>query len=183
MDHPRQTPEHPAAVRDLFTQVYDELRRVAANALRQERSDHTLQPTALVHEAFLRLARADSLSVLSRAHVFALAAQAMRRILVDHARTYRAQKRGNALRVPIDDIDAASPAPDVDLLALDRALVALAAIDARQAQIVELRFFGGLTVEEAADVIGMSARTVKREWQMARAWLKREMAQRDAETR
>ena len=179
MDDARHSPASPAAVQDLFTQVYDELRRVAANALRQERSDHTLQPTALVHEAFLRLARADSLAVLSRAHVFALAAQAMRRILVDHARTHRAQKRGNGLRIPIDDIDAPTPAPDVDLLALDRALESLAAIDARQAQIVELRFFGGLTVEEAAEVIGMSARTVKREWQMARAWLKREMAKLD----
>ena len=180
MDDPQQTPASPAAVRDLFAQVYEELRRVAASALRQERADHTLQPTALVHEAFLRLAKAESLAVLSRGHLFALAAQAMRRILVDHARTHRAQKRGNGLRIPIDDIDAPSPAPDVDLLALDRALVALAAIDARQAQIVELRFFGGLTVDEAAEVIGMSARTVKREWHMARAWLKREMARLDA---
>jgi RNA polymerase sigma factor (TIGR02999 family) len=179
MEDARHPPASPAAVQDLFTQVYDELRRVAANALRQERSDHTLQPTALVHEAFLRLAKADSLAVLSRAHVFALAAQAMRRILVDHARTHRAQKRGNGLRIPIDDIDAPTPAPNVDLLALDRALEALAAIDARQAQIVELRFFGGLTVEEAAEVIGMSPRTVKREWQMSRAWLKREMARLD----
>ena len=179
MDDDAQTPPLPPAVRDLFAQVYEELRRVAANALRQERADHTLQPTALVHEAFLRLARAESLAILSRAHLFALAAQAMRRILVDHARTHRAQKRGNGLRVSIDDIDPASPAPDVDLLALDRALVALAAIDPRQAQIVELRFFGGLTVDAVAEVVGVSARTVKREWHMARAWLKREMARLD----
>ncbi len=176
MDDARHPPARSPAVPDLFTQVYDELRRVAAHALRQERSNHTLQPTALVHEAFLRLAKTEALAVLSRAHVFALAAQAMRRILVDHARTYRAQKRGNAMRIPIDDIDAPMPAPDVDLLALDDALSTLAGFDPRQAQIVELRFFGGLTVEEAAEVIGMSPRTVKREWQMARAWLKREMA-------
>ena len=176
MDHPRQTPEHPAAVRDLFTQVYDELRRVAANALRQERRDHTLQPTALVHEAFLRLARADSLSVLSRAHVFALAAQAMRRILVDHARGKHREKRGGGLhRIALDEEMSVSPRRDEDLVELDEALNKLAKLDPRQARIVELRFFGGLTVAEVADVLGVSKRTVENEWTMVRAWLRREL--------
>jgi RNA polymerase sigma factor (TIGR02999 family) len=168
-----------AASSSLFIVVYDELRRVAAAALRRERPDHTLQPTALVHEAYLRLADEPDGLWQNRAHFLAIAAQAMRRILVEHARGRNAKKRGSGkARLSIDDVDA--PAPDaveaVDLVMLDDALAKLAALDARQARIVELRFFGGLTVEETATVIGASARTVKREWQMSRAWLKREMA-------
>lgn len=168
-----------AAAQPLFALVYDELRRMAAGALRHERRDHTLQPTALVHEAYLRLAHEPDARWESRAHFLAVAAQAMRRILVDHARTRNAHKRGRgAIRLTFEEVEpvAASVESDVDLVALDQALERLAALDVRQGRIVELRFFGGLTVEETAAVIGVSARTVKREWQMARAWLKRETA-------
>ena len=167
------------AAASLFAIVYDELRRLAASALRRERPDHTLQPTALVHEAYLRLADEPDARWENRAHFLAVAAQAMRRILVDHARGRNAQKRGSGevLR-PLDgiDVEAFSAGPAIDLLALDEALARLALLDARQARVVELRFFGGLTVEETAAVTGLSDRTVKREWQMARAWLRREMA-------
>lgn len=169
-----------AAVR-LFPIVYDELRRLAASALRRERADHTLQPTALVHEAFLRLVDVPEDRWNDRGHFVAIASRAMRRILVDHARSRKALKRGHAeIRVPLDDVDvASSESGGVDLVALDEALGRLAALDERQARIVELRFFGGLTVEETAALIGSSARTVKRDWHMARAWLKRELARRD----
>ena len=163
----------------LFEIVYEELRRVAAAAIRRERPGHTLQPTALVHEAYLRLARESDERWESRAHFLAVAAQAMRRVLVDHARGRNAQKRGSGEGgVPLEDVDGAALGQDqeVDFLALDVALARLAALDARQAHLVELRFFGGLTVEESARVVGISPRTVKREWQVARAWLKREMS-------
>ncbi len=166
------------AMAPLFDVLYRELRRLAVSAMRDERRDHTLQPTALVHEAFLRLS-ADHLSVANRHHFFGIAAIAMRRILVEHARARHAAKRGgHAPRVPLDDVDPASPiAIDiVDIEALDTALTQLATIDERQARIVELRFFAGLTVEETAGVVGISPRTVKREWQMSRAWLRREMS-------
>jgi len=168
-----------AAAASLFAIVYDDLRRVAAAALRRERADHTLQPTALVHEAYLRLAEAPDGQWHSRHHFLATAARAMRRILVDHARSRNAHKRGSGkARVPLDEVDVASPTvgADLDLVALDEALARLAALDARQARIVELRFFGGLTVEETALIVDVSTRTVKREWQMARVWLKREMS-------
>ena len=168
-----------AAVSPLFAIVYDELRRVAAAALRRERPDHTLQPTALVHEAYLRLASEPDERWQSREHFLAVAARAMRRVLVDHARGHNAQKRGRGEPVlSLEDIDAAAPgvAREIDFLALDTALTRLASFDPRQAQLVELRFFGGLTVEEAARVAGVSPRTVKREWQVARAWLRREMS-------
>jgi RNA polymerase sigma factor (TIGR02999 family) len=167
------------ALATLFTMVYAELRQAAAAALRHERPEHTLQPTALVHETFVRLAGDSPVWLENRGHFLAIAAKVMRRILVEHARTRNAQKRGSG-RHPqsLADIDVAMPTAvaDLDLLALDTALARLAALDARQARIVELRFFGGLTVEEAADVMGTSPRTVKRDWQLARAWLKREMA-------
>ncbi len=166
------------AAASLFSLVYDELHRLAAAALRNERRDHTLQPTALVHEAYLRLAGEPDGRWESRAHFLAVAAQAMRRILVDHARGRNALKRGSGWRAePIDGLDLPTLPGDepIDLLALDEALARLAALDPRQAQVVELRFFGGLTVEETAAVTGLSDRTVKREWQMARAWLRREM--------
>lgn len=167
------------AADSLFAIVYDDLRRVAASALRRERSDHTLQPTALVHEVYLRLADAPDGQWQNRAHFLAIAARAMRRVLVDHARGHNAQKRGSGeTPVPLDDVDVVAPmvGADVDLVALDEALGRLGRLDVRQARIVELRFFGGLTVEETAEVIDTSTRTVKREWQVARIWLKREMS-------
>jgi RNA polymerase sigma-70 factor, ECF subfamily len=167
------------AVSSLFSLVYDELRRVAASTLRRERPDHTLQPTALVHEAYLRLAHESDERWESRAHFLAVAATAMRHVLVDHARGRNAQKRGSGeQRLPLEDVHGAVPSPgqEIDFLALDVALSRLGELDSRQARLVELRFFGGLTVEEAAAVVGVSPRTVKREWQVARAWLKREMA-------
>lgn len=172
------------AMASLFDVLYRELRRLAVSTMRAERRDHTLQPTALVHEAFMRLAN-DKTPVQSRHHFFGIAAIAMRRILVEHARARHAAKRGgHAPRVSLDDIDLAMPAvlEDLDIAALDTALTQLALIDERQARIVELRFFAGLTVEETADVIGLSARTVKREWQMSRAWLRREMARPAADS-
>lgn len=166
-----------AAAAELFPIVYEELRRLAASALRRERTDHTLQPTALVHEAFLRLAEAPGTSWENRAHFVAVAARVMRRVLVDHARGRNALKRGNGeIRVPIDDVDVPAVGQDVDLVALDDALARLAMLDERQARIVELRFFGGLSVPETAALIGASERTVKRDWQVARAWLTRELS-------
>lgn len=166
-----------AAAAALVPLVYEELRRVAAAALRRERADHTLQPTALVHEAFLRLAGVPASQWRDRGHFVAIAARVMRQILVDHARGRHALKRGSAdVRVPLDGLDVPAASTDVDLVALDDALQRLAELDERQARIVELRFFGGLTVEETAALIGASERTVKRDWQMARAWLKRELA-------
>ncbi len=172
--------EEEAAAR-LFAIVYDELRRLAASALRRERADHTLQPTALVHEAFLRLVDVPEEQWHDRGHFVALAARAMRRVLVDHARGRNTLKRGKAdLRVPFEGVDVAAGEPTgVDLVALDTVLERLAVLDPRQARIVELRFFGGLTVDETAVLIGTSTRTIKRDWQMARAWLRRELA-RDA---
>ena len=162
----------------LFDVLYRELRRLAESAMRAERVNHTLQPTALVHEAFLRLA-SDHGRFESRAHFLGVAAAAMRRVLVDHARGRNAQKRGRgATLVTVDDLDdLPQPASeDLDLVVLDDALSRLTALDARQGQIVELRFFGGLSVEEAAAVVGVSERTIKREWQLSRAWLRREIA-------
>ena len=155
--------------------VYGELRKIAASYLRQERKDHTLQPTALVHEAYLRLTHQKDVAWQNRAHFFGIAAQMMRRILVDHARKRQAAKRdASAWKVATAEVDdGAESAPE--LLALDRALEELEKIDPQQAKIVELRFFGGLTVEETAEVAGISPRTVKREWRTAKAWLRREI--------
>lgn len=156
--------------------VYAELRRLARAHLRRERRDHSLPPTALVHEAYLRLIDQTRVRWRSRAHFFAIAAQAMRRILVDHARTRAAAKRSGARTIPLIE-DVAGPAPAtavIDVLALDDALARLSAIDARQGQLVELRFFAGLTVEETANVLGIAPITVKRDWALARAWLYRE---------
>jgi RNA polymerase sigma factor (TIGR02999 family) len=159
----------------LFNALYRELRRLASDAMRAERSDHTLQPTALVHETYLRLA-GDRGRFDNRSHFLGVAASAMRRVLIDHARGRNAQRRrGRAPFVVLDDLGVPQ-AERVDLVALDDALAALSSIDPRQARIVELRFFGGLSVAEAATVVGVSERTVKREWQMARAWLRREIA-------
>lgn len=167
-----------AAADKLVPLVYAELRRIAASKLRGERGGHTLQPTALVHEAWLRLMQQHSSGWQNREQFFAIAAQAMRRILVDHARKRHAAKRGDG-EVPVD-VDELSEIltvtlPDDRLLALDEALKGLAALDARQAKIIELRFFGGLSVEETASVLAISPTTVKREWATGRAWLFRAM--------
>jgi RNA polymerase sigma factor (TIGR02999 family) len=161
----------------LIPLVYAELRRLAAHYLRGERHDHTLQPTALVHEAYLRLTRMQEIDWQSRSHFFATAATLMRRILVDHARAQRAEKReGFREAVSLDDALVVSPSRSVDLVALDEALEKLAKIDARRSRIVELRFFGGLSEEETAHVLGISARTVKRDWRVAKAWLYNEVS-------
>jgi RNA polymerase sigma-70 factor (ECF subfamily) len=160
----------------LMPLVYDELRRLADHYLRQERPDHTLQPTALVHEAYLKLVDQTSVDWQNRAHFFGVSAQVMRQILVDHARRHRASKRGGLQqKLTLDEaIDYSQPL-DVDLVALDDALTALAQLDARQSKIVELRFFGGLTIEETAVALGISPATVKVDWGMAKAWLRREI--------
>ncbi len=169
----------------LFDVLYRELRRLAEAAMRAERVNHTLQPTALVHEAFLRLASAQG-SFQNRAHFLGVAASAMRRVLVDHARGRNAQKRGRGatlVTVPdLDDLPQPAASDDLDLVVLDDALSRLSVLDARQGQIVELRFFGGLSVEETAAVVGVSERTIKREWQLSRAWLRREIARIDGQS-
>ena len=160
----------------LIGAVYGELRRLAHHHLRRERPGHTLQTTALVHDAYLQLVDQRRVRWQNRAHFFGIAAHLIRRILVEYARRRSARKRGgDAVRVTIDPEMTASQARDLEVVAVDDALNALAAIDPQQSRIVELRFFGGLTVEETADVLGISPRTVKREWRMARAWLEREV--------
>jgi RNA polymerase sigma factor (TIGR02999 family) len=164
----------------LMPQVYDELRRLAANYLRQERPGQTLQATALVHEAFLRLSREKNQPWKNRTHFLAIAALSMRQILVQRARARHADKRGgeNAQRITLDDsvmAEREGGGHGVDVLALDAALEKLAALDPQQARIVELRYFGGLTVEEAADALEISPATVKRHWTLARAFLKKEL--------
>jgi RNA polymerase sigma-70 factor, ECF subfamily len=158
--------------------VYDELRRLAAAYLRRERPGQTLQPTALVHEAYLRLMKDRPDRWQNRAHFCAIAAHSMRQILIERARARGAQKRGGAQpRVTLDEgLIAGGESPTVDLLALDRALERLEALDPEQARLVELRFFGGLTIEETAEAMKISPATVKRHWTVARAWLARELA-------
>ena len=159
-----------------FRAVYDELRALADRYLRRERPDHTLQPTALVHEAYLRLTSQHAVDWANRAQFFGVAAEMMRRILVNHALAHGAAKRGGgATRVTLDESVSWSGERDVDLIALDEVLVALAGFDPRQARIVELRFFAGLGIEETGDVLGISPATVKREWSVAKAWLRREL--------
>lgn len=161
----------------LMPLVYDELRRLADHYLRQERSDHTLQATALVHEAYLKLTDQTRVSWQNRAHFFGVAAQLMRRILVDHARQHLAAKRGGyQKKLSLDDAVGYMQRRDIDLIALDDALNALAKLDERQSRIVELRFFGGLTIEETAEALGVSPATVKVDWSMAKAWLRREIS-------
>jgi RNA polymerase sigma factor (TIGR02999 family) len=167
-----------AAADALMPLVYDELRRLANSYLRRERPNHTLQPTELVHEAYLRLIDQQSVSWQNRAQFFGLAATLMRHILVDHARRRRAAKRqGAAYTLSLSQADRLSRQPEVNLLALDDALKALAAAKPRHSQIVELRFFGGLTIEETAAALGVSQATVERAWNFARAWLRREISQ------
>ena len=156
--------------------VYDELRRQARRQLRRERVGHTLQPTALVHEAFLRLAGQSQAQWQNRRQFFAVASRVMRRVLVDQARARAASKRGDGLtRVALDDAVATGASPDVDVLALDQALDRLEQLDPRQARVVELRYFGGMSAAEAAEAVGLSLATVNRDWAMARAWLFREL--------
>ena len=156
--------------------VYNELRRIARRCLSRQQSGHTLQPTALVHEAYLRLVRYDSIDWRDRAHFFAMAAQIMRQILVDYARKQTASKRGgNAVTVVMDEASVVAKQTSLDLLALDDALKQLASLDPRQSQIVELRFFGGLSIEETAQAVNISPATIKREWATARLWLIHEM--------
>ena len=152
--------------------VYDELHRLARNYLRHERSDHTLQSTALVHEAYLRMVNQKEVHWQNRAHFFGVAAQSIRHILVDHARSYQTAKRGSgAHKLSLDEAIDLPAGRDIDLIALDDALNKLSAVDPQQARIVELRFFGGLSIEETAAVLKISTPTVKRDWVMAKAWL------------
>ena len=156
----------------LLSLVYDELRKLAARYLSRERSGHTLQPTALVHEAYMRLVDISDIKWQDRAHFFAVSANVMRHILVDHARAKQAEKRGGGAQwIALEDAISLSQETDVDVLAVDVALQELSTFDELQSRIVELRFFGGLTIEETAHVISKSPATVKREWSMAKAWL------------
>ncbi len=165
------------ALEALIPLVYDELHGLAERYLAQEDSAHTLQPTAVVHEAYLRLVDQKRVTWKNREHFFAVAAQAMRRLLVDHARRRDAQKRGGAAtRVPLEEAAPTVAPREADVVALDRALEKLAALDARQAKIVELRYFGGLTLDETADVLGTSPSTVGRAFRLAKAWLYRELS-------
>jgi len=161
---------------ELIPLVYDELRRLAAYQLRRERSNHTLQATALVHEAYLRLVDQRHVDWKNRSHFFGVAAHLMRRILLMHARTHHAAKRGgSAQKISLDEALVFTPEQSAELVALDELLTRLAALDAKQARIVELRFFAGLSVEESAELLGISTATVKRDWAMAKAWLAREL--------
>lgn len=163
-----------AALDKLMPLVYGELRRLANNYLRRERANHTLQPTALVNEAYMRLVDQRNARWQNRAQFFGVAAQLMRRILVDHARLHQAQKRGGSdqQRLSLTDADRVVEKPDIDLLALHEALNELSEVDPQQARIVELKFFGGLSIEETAEVLGIGHATVERDWKMARAWLR-----------
>ena len=161
----------------LMPLVYPELRRIAKKYLSKERPDHTLQSTALVHEAYLRLVDQNEVNWKDRAHFFSLATQIMRHILVDHARARAADKRGGpAAKLPLEDVRLVPEERSMDLVALDDALQELAKIDPRKGQVVELRFFGGLSVEEIAEVLQVSTKTVARDWNFAKLWLYREVA-------
>jgi len=166
-----------SALEQLMPLVYGELRRLAGAYLRRERSNHTLQSTALVHEAFMRLVQQQDVQWRNRAHFYAIAAQMIRRILVDYARSQHAEKRGSgAIKLALDEAMAVpQTGADIDLLGLNDALDRLAELDERQGKIVELRFFAGLSIEETAEVMHLSPASIKREWQTARAWLFREM--------
>lgn len=161
----------------LIPLVYDELRRQASRYLRHERAGHTLQTTALIHEAYVRLVDQRNVQWQNRAHFFGIAAQLMRRILVDHARTKKRAKRGGSdIKVSLTQANAITQSEDLDVVALDESLARLAEFDEQQSRIVELRYFSGLTIEETAQVLGISTATVKRDWNMARAWLHRELS-------
>jgi len=164
------------ALQQLIPVVYDELRRVAGRYMAGERDSHTLQTTALIHEVYVRLVDVKSASIRNRAHFLAICARLMRNVLVDFARSRRYEKRGGgAVHVELDEALHVSPLPDPDLVAVDEALERLAAFDGRKSQVVELRFFGGLSVEETAEALGISPETVMRDWKFAKAWLLREL--------
>jgi RNA polymerase sigma factor (TIGR02999 family) len=166
-----------AALSRLVPLVYEELRRVARRQLRRESPAHALQATALVHEAYLRLVQVDRLTLTSRTHFFGVAAALMRQILVDHARRARADKRGGgATMLSLEDALPATQPATVDVLALDEALETLSALDPRQCRVVELRFFAGLNIDEAAEALAVSPATVEREWALAKAWLFRRLS-------
>jgi RNA polymerase sigma-70 factor, ECF subfamily len=168
---------HETALDELTPLVYEELRRLARRYMGRERQDHTLQTSALVNEAFIRLVDQRAVRWQSRAHFFAIAAQMMRRILVDYARRRGYAKRGGEVRrLPIDETVIVSDERASDVVALDDALKSLAEIDSRRSRIVELRFFGGLSIEETAEVLGVSPGTVMRDWTLAKAWLRREIS-------
>jgi RNA polymerase sigma factor (TIGR02999 family) len=175
---PVQLPRN--ALDELMPVVYGELRRMALSFLRRERPNHTLQPTALAHEVYLRLADQRRLEGKDRAQFFGLAAQMMRRILINHAEAHHAAKRGPALKLSLEEAEAQAASgcknQDLNVLALNDALTSLAAIDAEKSRIVELRFFGGLTMAEIAAMLGKSLATIEREWSLARAWLFREIS-------
>ena len=165
-----------AAVDILLPVIYDELRKLASNYLRRERPDHTLQPTALVHEAYLRLVDQTRVNWQNRAHFFGVAAQIMRRLLVDHARKFNAEKRGHDFqKLSLDENIDRAVERSSELIALDEALKSLAEFDEQKARLVELRYFGGLSIEETADVLGVTPTTIKRHWRFAKAWLYEEM--------
>ena len=167
---------NPAATEKLMPIVYGELKRLARAYLRRERPNHTLQTTALVHEAYLRLVKQEPEQWQGRSHFFGIAAQLMRRILVDHARAHLRKKRGGAaVVVPLDEVLAFSPEHSQELIRLDEALKRLTKLDPRQSRIVELRFFGGMTVEETANYLRISPKTVKRDWAVAKVWLHAEV--------
>jgi RNA polymerase sigma factor (TIGR02999 family) len=169
--------EGDASARDeLFPLVYADLKRLARHQLRRERPNHTLQPTALVHELYLRLAEGRGIQWNCRTHFFGIAAKLLRQVLVDHARATGAQKRGGGgVRILLDEAVAILSVRELDLVQLDDALIRLTSFDPRQCEIVELRFFGGLSIEDTAEAMGLSPATVKRDWTIARAWLYREM--------
>ena len=171
----------PAADDQLLPLLYAELRAIAERHMQRERAEHTLQPTALVHEAFLRLTAGIAIEFADRAHFLRAASTAMRRVLVDHARARNAAKRGDAFCVTLDESLVAAPDRSVDMLVLDDALTRLAAAEPRWAQVVELRFFAGLEVPEVAEMLGTSTATVKRDWRFARAWLARELSPSSAD--
>ena len=166
-------------VNEILPHIYDELRRLANSYLRRERSNHTLQPTALVHEAYMKLIDQKRVRWQNRAHFFGIAAQVMRRILLDHARKHQADKRGGEVeKLPIEEeILIVSHDKSAELIALDDALESLAKLDPQKARIVELRYFGGLSIEETAEVVGVSVPTINRQWRMAKAWLYSQIAE------
>lgn len=169
-----------AAARDrLIDAVYPELRAIAGRQLAGERRNHTLQPTALVNEAFLKLSGAERIDWQNRAHFVGIVARLMREILVDHARRRRAAKRDGGVQVTLDGVEIPEPPAEIDVVRLDAALAQLAAIDAAKSRVVELRYFGGLTIEETADALELSPATVKRHWQTARVWLHEALSRHD----
>lgn len=173
---------NPEAREKLVPLVYDELKRLARCYMRRERPDHTLQATALVHEAYLKLVRQQAVNWQSRSHFFGVASQLMRRILIDHARGHLREKRGGVREaLPLNEAIVFSPERSEELVKLDEALERLSKMDARQGRIVELRFFGGMSVEETAEFLGISPKTVKRDWSVAKAWLYGQLRQTDGD--